>query len=95
MSAEAQWTTDDPDTGARRYVRAARFAGAWTFQQRLHRRDDWADLPAPARADWEELLDALERRLPRREGVTDADLAAVRKVLARLAPPPQFDGEVV
>ena len=40
---------------------------------------------------WETLLDALERRYPRREGVSDEDLAAVRKVIKEL-PPDEADG---
>lgn len=87
MSVEVQWTDGD-----RRVVRASRFAGKWRFQYRLHRRDDWAELTSPTGDDWAELLDSLERRYPRREGVTDADLAAVRKVIAELRPMPEFDG---
>lgn len=86
MSVEVQWTTPDPETGLRRVVRASRFAGKWSFQYRSHRRDDWSELASPAREDWAELLDSLERRYTRREGVTDADLAAVRKVIAELGP---------
>jgi hypothetical protein len=33
---------------------------------------------------WETLLDALERRYPRREGVTEEDLRQVRAVIAAL-----------
>ena len=87
MSVEVQWTDTD-----KRIVRASRFAGKWRFQFRLHRRDDWSDLAAPTGDDWAVLLDSLERRYPRREGVTEADLAAVRKVIAELRPTPGFDG---
>ncbi len=44
-------------------------------------------MPHPTRAMWEELLDAIERRLPRREGVTDVDLVAVRAQLGKLPKP--------
>ncbi len=87
MSVEVQWTESDAETGARRVVRASRFAGKWRFQFRLHRRDDWSELVTPTADDWGELLDSLERRFTRREGVTDADLAAVRKIIAGLRPP--------
>ena len=44
--------------------------------------------PALARkAGW---LDALERRYQRREGVSDADLATVRKQIASIKPPSQI-----
>jgi hypothetical protein len=39
------------------------------------------------------LLDALERRYRRREGVTDEDLELVRKELAALKDPPRVDGD--
>ena len=91
MSVEVQWTVANPD-GGRRVVRASRFAGKWRFQFRLHRRDDWSELVSPSGDDWAELLDSLERRYTRREGVTDADLAAVRKVIAELPEPPRYDG---
>jgi hypothetical protein len=41
---------------------------------------------------WETLLDAMERRYRRREGVSDEDLAAVRKILAGIGPADE-DGE--
>ena len=39
------------------------------------------------------LLDRLERRYRRREGVSDEDIAAVQKVLAGLKDPPGLDHE--
>jgi hypothetical protein len=42
---------------------------------------------------WETLLDGLERRYRRREGVSEEDIALVRKVLANIRPSPQFDGQ--
>jgi hypothetical protein len=35
---------------------------------------------------WETLLDGLERRYRRREGVSEEDIASVRKILASLPP---------
>ena len=81
---EIEWTDEDPATGGKRSVRAARFARQWTFKVRSRRYENWQAEPAPSRDMWETLLDALERRHPRREGVTDADLTAVRAVLAKL-----------
>jgi hypothetical protein len=41
---------------------------------------------------WETLLDGLERRYRRREGVSEEDIARVRKVLANLPSSPALDG---
>ena len=87
------WTDTDPETGDKRFVCAEKFARKWRFLVRFRRRTDWEDAPAVTRDMWETLLDALERRYRRREGVTDEDLAAVRKVIAGLKPAPQSDRE--
>jgi hypothetical protein len=88
---EIEWTDADPSSGARRFVRAVRFARAWTFQVRFRRRTDWETVPTPTRDMWETLLDALERRYPR-ERASGEDIAAVKKVLAHFRDPPVFDG---
>lgn len=82
MSVEIQWNDVDPVSGEKRFVAVERFAGKWTFKVRFRRRENWQKIVAPTRAMWEELLDALERRLPRREGVTEVDLVYVRERLA-------------
>ena len=90
---EIKWTDTDTATGQRRFVAADRFAGRWTFRAKASRRgDDWAAI-APTRAIWETLLEALERRYRRREGVTDADLTFVRRALADFRDPPAVAGE--
>lgn len=93
MSVEVQWTDADPDTGERRFVRVERFARAWQFQVRHRRRENWATPARVTRAMWEELLDALERRAQRREGVSEADVRAVRQILAAYREPPTLDTE--
>ena len=90
---EIEWTDADPTSGERRFVRAEKFARAWEFRVRFKRRTNWQRPAEVTRDMWETLLDALERRYPRREGVTDEDLAAVRRILANLRPPTEFDGE--
>ena len=87
-----EWTDTDPATGEKRYVRVEKFARVWRFQVRFRRRTDWDRTVVPTRDMWETLLDALERRYPRREGVMDEDLVAVRKVIAGL-PPTEEPGE--
>ncbi len=81
---EIEWTDEDPVTGAKRYVQAEKFARKWTFRVRFRRRTDWEAAPQVTREMWETLLDALERRYPRREGVTEEDLKQVRAVIATL-----------
>jgi hypothetical protein len=81
MPVEIKWKDNDPETGGRRFLRAAKFAGEWHFSYRLQRRDvRWQRL-APTRAMWEHVLDSLKRRYRRREGVSDADVAQVERVL--------------
>ncbi|MDB5307359.1 MAG: hypothetical protein JWO38_1561 [Gemmataceae bacterium] len=88
-----EWTDTEPETGEKRFVRAEKFARKWLFMIRFRRRTEWDRTVTPTRTMWETLLDAMERRYRRREGVTDEDLAAVRKILAGFKPAPRFDGE--
>jgi hypothetical protein len=90
---EIKWTDTHPETGERRYLRAARFAGRWRFSYRNQRRDvRWRDLP-PTREMWEIVLDGLKRRYRRREGVSDEDVAQVERVLREWREPPRLDEE--
>jgi hypothetical protein len=90
---EIKWTDTDPDTGGRRYLRAARFAGKWSFAYRMRRRDvRWLPLE-PTRAMWEIVLDSLKRRYRRREGVSDEDVAQVERVLREWRVPPPDEDE--
>jgi hypothetical protein len=89
---EIEWTDSDPTTGERRYVCAEKFARQWRFKVRFHRRTRWDRAVTVTCEMWETLLDALERRYRRREGVSDEDIAAVQKVLADFKAPPEFDG---
>ncbi len=82
---DIEWTDTDPETGERRYVCAEKFARQWRFKVRYKRRTEWDRSVVPTRDMWETLLEAMERRYRRREGVSDEDLAAVRKVIAGLA----------
>jgi hypothetical protein len=79
---EIKWDDIDPVTEKRRFVKAERFAGHWAFFCRRERRGVWEKWANPSRTMWEDLLEALERRLARREGIELGDVAAVRKLLA-------------
>jgi hypothetical protein len=90
------WTDTDPVTGEKRFVQAEKFARKWSFKVRFRRRTNWQHVE-PTRELLEVLIDALERRVPRREGVTEEDVARVRAELAKFpetedlpppAPPP-------
>lgn len=81
---EIEWTDEDPVTGAKRFVQAERFARRWRFRVRFRRRTNWEPAPRVTRGMWETLLDALERRSARREGVTEEDLKQVRAAVALL-----------
>ena len=79
---EIKWDDTDPGTGRRRYVKAEHIAGRWTFYCRRERRGIWEKWSNPSREMWEELLEGLERRVQRREGVEESDVAEVQKILA-------------
>jgi len=83
---EIEWTDADPDTGEKRYVCAEKFARQWRFKVRFKRRTEWSRDVVVTRGMWEELYDAMARRYRRREGVSDEDLADVKKVLGRRLP---------
>lgn len=78
---EIKWTDADPETGERRYLRAERFAGFWKFHYRVKRRDIWKRL-MPTPEMWAVVLDGLERRYQRREGVSEEDLHQVKRIVA-------------
>ena len=90
---EIEWTDTDPETGERRYVCAEKFARQWRFKARFRRRTEWDRSVAVTREMWETLLDAMERRYRRREGVSDEDLQLVRKEFTAFRDAPAFDGE--
>lgn len=79
---EIKWTDTDPNTGDKRFVRAERFAGRWEFSCRRERRSVWEVWRNPSREMWEELLESLERRLPRKEGIELEDVKKIRAILA-------------
>jgi hypothetical protein len=90
MSVDVQWTDADPDTGVKRFVAVEKFARAWHFKVRFRRRENWTTPARVTREMWETLLDALERRYRRREGVSEEDVQAVRKIVAEYREPPTF-----
>jgi hypothetical protein len=91
MSVEIKWKDTDPETGERRYLRAAKFASEWHFSFRMQRRDvQWRRL-SPTREMWEHVLESLKRRYRRREGVSDEDVEQVERVLREWRMPVEDD----
>ena len=84
---EIKWTDTDPDTGERRFLCAERFAREWSFKWKLQRRGEWTRGLEPTREMWEHVLDALQRRYRRREGVTDEDVEQVERIIKNLPVP--------
>jgi len=81
MGIEIKWNDTNSQTGERRFLRAAKFAGEWHFSFRLQRRDVQWQAMQPTRAMWEHVLDSLKRRYRRREGVSDQDVEQVERLL--------------
>jgi hypothetical protein len=77
---DIQWTDQCPESGEKRFVCAERFAREWHFSIRFRRRENWESIP-PSLIMWETLLDAMERRYQRREGIEDTELTTVRKIV--------------
>lgn len=84
---DIKWTDTDPTTNLKRFVWAEHFAGKWRFLCRRERRSNWEEWKNPSRVMWETLLESLERRLPRREGVEPEDVKKVKTILANLKEP--------
>jgi hypothetical protein len=78
---EIKWHDSDPETGQKRYLCAERFAGVWSFRWKLERRGPWNRDLEPTRAMWEHVLDSLQRRYQRREGVEEPDIRQVERIL--------------
>ena len=91
MPIEIQWTDEDPQTGGRRFLRAEKWAGEWSFKWKLQRRGEWSKGLQPTRAMWEHVLDSLRRRYRRREGVSDEDIAQVERILRDLPVPRELE----
>jgi hypothetical protein len=85
---EVQWSDIDPESGSKRMLAAERFPRGWRFKFKIHRRDPWTFPLSPTREMWEYLLDAMERRYQRRDGIEDSDLDEVRGILKKFRDKP-------
>lgn len=88
---EIKWTDVEPETGKRRYVFAERFAREWSFKFKLERRGDWTLGLEATREMWERVLDVLQRRYRRRQGVTDEDVVQVERILKAMPVPREVE----
>ncbi len=80
---EIKWHDIDPNSDERRFLRAVRFAGEWTFSYKYQRRGEWSKWWNPTRDMWEHVVDSLERRYWRREGVELSDIKQAKEMLAK------------
>lgn len=88
---QIQWNDTDPETGEKRIVCAERFAKEWRFKWKSHRRQEWNKGLQPTREIWEYILDNLQRRYQRRQGVDIKDVEQVERILKEWREP--FTGE--
>lgn len=65
IKSEISWRRHQED-GTKVEVYARRFGGEWRFHERPGRHDEWQPIPQPSLDDWLALLDAVQRRVPRR-----------------------------
>lgn len=65
IKSEIAWSRPSPE-GFKIHVYARRYGGEWQFHTRLRRSEPWVPLPEPPLEDWNALLDAVRRRVPRR-----------------------------
>jgi hypothetical protein len=84
MPIQIQWTDEDPASGERRFLCAAKFARSWHFKSKRQRRGEWTGGLQPTLAMWEHVLDSLKRRYRRREGVSDEDIDQVERIVKAL-----------
>lgn len=65
IKSEISWRRRT-DEGEKVEVYARRHGGDWKFHERPGRHDDWQPIAKPTLEDWLTLLEAVERRVPRR-----------------------------
>jgi len=95
MSVDIQWTDTCPATRKKRFVTVERFARVWYFKMRYARRENWIPVAVPDADMLETLLEVLDRREQRGEGVTEVDLKNLRQRLAECKPKPIAEGDVL
>jgi len=78
------WKTRTPE-GERREVYAKKIGPVWNFHERVGRFEEWRTVPEPSIEDWQELLDGVERRVPRRLMPPD-EPKRVRQLIQRQYP---------
>jgi hypothetical protein len=80
--AEISWkrVTDD---GVKLQVYVQRVGREWIFFQREKRFDQWQPVPEPPLEDWLDLLDAVQRFIPRRRYQPDDEEHLRRRIRER------------
>ena len=81
---EIGWRRVD-EQGEHWQVYAHRVGGTWRFFERHRRYEDWRPVPNPPLADWLQLLESVERRMPRRR-MPMAEVERIRQRIRELFP---------
>ncbi len=81
---DIKWHDTDPETGERRYLCAERFAHEWSFKYRLSRRGYWTKCLEPTREMWVHILEMMERRYWRRDGIEEADIKQIQTFIKEI-----------
>ena len=89
LKADIGWTRRTED-GAKLDVYAARVSREWRFFSRARRFDRWERVEEPPLEDWLELLDAVQRMIPRRRYPPDEEQRVKKAILERF-PGTKFD----
>ena len=86
--AEIGWTRRTEE-GVKLDVYAQHVGSEWIFYARVKRYDLWEHIEEPPLEDWLELLDAVERMIPRRRFMPDEALR-IRKTIREKFPEAKF-----
>ena len=87
--AEISWKRSTEE-GEKLQVYAHRFGGRWIFYSRHRRFDRWEAQADPPLEDWLELLEAIQRLVPRRRQPPD-EIDRVKQAIRERFPDVTFD----
>jgi len=89
VKGEIGWKRMTPEREKLNVI-ARRFGGEWHFFHQPQRFDDWQPVENAPLEDWLELLDAVERRMPRGK-LSTQDVEHVRRRIRERFPEHKFD----
>ena len=89
--AEIGWKGHTAE-GVKREVYAQHVGDRWKFYERSRRFDQWQALTEPPLEDWQELLDAVQRKIQRRL-LRPEEAARIKKDIRERFPEAKFGDE--